>query len=56
MRLLKDTERKGIVLQPDYDFDRKAYHSCKGTTTTLDTRNFVRGKCKLLKKKERNSW
>ena len=27
--LLKDTERKGIVLQPDYDFDRKTHHSDK---------------------------
>ena len=46
--LLKDTGRKGIVLQPDYDFDRKTHHSYKGATTTLDTINFVRGKCKLL--------
>ena len=50
--LLKDTERKGIVLQPDYDFDRKTHHSYKGVTATLDTINFVRGKCKLLEKKE----
>ena len=48
--LLKDTERKGIVLQPDYDFDRKTHHSYKGATTTLDTINFVRRKCKLLEK------
>ena len=52
--LLKDTERKGIVLQPDYDFNRKTHHSCKGVTTTLDTINFAIGKCKLLEKK-RNS-
>ena len=50
--LLKDTERKGIVLQPDYEFDRKTHHSCKGATTTLDTLIFVRGKCKLLERKE----
>ena len=50
--LLKDTERKGIVLQPDYDFNRKTHHSCKGVTTTLDTINFAIGKCKLLEKKE----
>ena len=50
--LLKDTEIKGIVLQHDYDFDRKTHHSYKGATTTLDTINFVRGKCKLLEKKE----
>ena len=37
--LLKDTGRKGIVLQPDYDFDRKTHHSYKGATTTLDTIN-----------------
>ena len=43
--LLKDTERKSIVLQPNYE----------GVTTTLHTINFVRGKCKLLEKK-RNSW
>ena len=50
--LLKDTERKGIVLQPDYDFNRKTHHSCKSVPTTLDTINFARGKCKLLEKKE----
>ena len=50
--LLKDTERKGIVLQPDYDFDRKTHHSYKSVTTTLDTINFVRGKCKLIGKNE----
>ena len=50
--MLVDTERKGIVLQPDYDFDRKTHHPFKGTTTTLDTKNFVRGKCQLLEKKE----
>ena len=50
--LLKDTERKGIVLQPDYEFDRKTHDSCKGATTTLDTLIFVRGKCKLLERKE----
>ena len=50
--LLKDTERKGIVLQPDYDFDRKTHHSYKSVTTTLDTINFVRGKCKLIEKNE----
>ena len=38
-------------MQPDYDFDRKTHHSYKGATTTLDTINFVRGKCKLLEKK-----
>ena len=48
--LLKDTERKDIVLQPDYDFDRKTHHSYKGATTTLDTINFVKGKSKLLEK------
>ena len=37
---------------PDYDFDGKTHHSYIGRTTTLDTINFVRGKCKLLKKKE----
>ena len=50
--VLKDRERKGIVLQPDYDFDGKTHHSYKGVTTTLDTINFVRGKCKLLEEKE----
>ena len=50
--LLKDTERKGIVLQPNYDFDRKTHHSYKGATTTLDTINFLREKCKLLEKKK----
>ena len=50
--LLKDTERKGIFLQPDYEFDRKTHHSYKGATTTLDTINFVRRKCKLIVKKE----
>ena len=49
--LLKDTERKNIVLQPDYDFDRKTHHSYKCATTTLGTINFVRGKCKVLEKK-----
>ena len=33
--LLKDIDRKCIVLQPDYDFDRKTNHSYKGATTTL---------------------
>ena len=51
--LFKNTERKGFVLQPDHDFDRKAHHSYKGTYTTLDTINFVRGKCKLLEKKKK---
>ena len=37
-------------MQPDYDFDRKTHHSYKGATTTPDTTNFVRGKCKLLGK------
>ena len=50
--LLKDTERIGIILLPDYDFYRKAHNSYKGSTTTLDTINFVRGKCKLLEKKQ----
>ena len=49
--LLKDTEREGIVFQPDYDFERKTYRSYKGATTTLDIINYVRGKCKLLEKK-----
>ena len=51
--LFKDTERKDIVLQPDYDFDRKTHHLYKGVTTTLDIINFVRGKCKLLEKKKK---
>ena len=55
--VLKDTERKGIVLQHDYDFDGKTHHSYKGVNTTLDTIKFIREKCKLLEKqKERNSW
>ena len=49
--LLKDTERKAIVLQPDYEFNRKIHHSYKGVTTAFDTINCVRGKCKLLEKK-----
>ena len=58
--LLKDSERKGIVLQPDYDFGGKTHHSYEGVTATLDTINFVRGKCKnvivIARKKRRNSW
>ena len=50
--LRKDTAKKGIVLQPDYDFDRKPYHSYKGATTTLDVINSVRGKYKLLEKRK----
>ena len=50
--LPKDTERKCIVLRPDYEFDRKAHNSYEAATTTLDTIDFVRGKYKLLEKKE----
>ena len=50
--LLKDIERKGIVLQPDYDFDRKTHHSYKGVTTIFDIINFVKEKYKLLEKNE----
>ena len=48
-------ERKGMVLQNDYDFDRKTHHTYKGATTTLDTINFVRRKCKLLGKRKIHS-
>ena len=41
-------------MQPDYDFDRKTHHSYEAVTTTFDTINFVRGKCKLLERKEIN--
>ena len=50
--LLKDTAKEGIVLQPDYDFDRNPYHSYKRATTTLDVINSVRRKCKLIEKKK----
>ena len=51
--LLKDTAKEGIVLQPDYDFDRNPYHSYKRATTTLDVINSVRRKCKLIEKKKK---
>ena len=50
--LLKDTAKEGIVLQPDYDFDRNPYHPYKRATTTLDVINSVRRKCKLIEKKK----
>ena len=43
-------------MQSDYDFGRKTHHSYKGATTTLDTINFVRGKCKLLEKKNKKKF
>ena len=51
--LFKDTAKEGIVLQPDYDFDRNPYHSYKRATTTLDVINSVRRKCKLIEKKKK---